>query len=308
MAAELRFPAMGSVAHVVVVGGPRSLIDRAGRRLAELERMWSRFRPDSEVSRLNGAGGTWTAVSHETLMLVQRAVQGFELTGGLFDPTLLGAVRRAGYSRPFEELKGAPAAAPPPDARGSGAAGIRFAPGLRVRLPRDVGFDPGGIGKGLAADIVCGELRRAGAAGACVNLGGDVRVSGEGPEGDGWTVAIEHPERPAPLALVGIGEGAVASSTTLLRRWNTPAGPRHHLIDPRTGESAGPAVEFASVVSGDAWRAEVLAKAVLLAEREAAWGLLAAAGGEGLRVTAHGPIEHTPGLARHLGGTFLPAA
>ena len=299
---------MGSIAHVVVVGGPPGLIDRARRRLAELESLWSRFRPDSEISRLNDRAGQFAAVSHETLMLVQRAVDGHQLTGGMFDPTLLGAVRRAGYTVPFEQLKRAGAAAPESDDRRSGAAGIRFAPGLRVRLPEGVGFDPGGIGKGLAADMVCRELRRAGAAGACVNMGGDVRVSGEAPDGDGWTIAVEHPARRSPVAVLGIGEGAVASSTTLLRRWRTAGGSRHHLIDPRTGEPAQPGAEFASVVTGDAWRAEVLAKAALLSGRREAWRLLAAAGAEGLRVTARGRIEQTTGLDRYLGGVALPAA
>ena len=62
-----------------------------------------------------------------------------------------------------------------------------------MRLPAGSGFDPGGIGKGLAADIVSAELLAAGARGACVNLGGDLRVTGEAPGGGTWTVAVEHP-------------------------------------------------------------------------------------------------------------------
>ena len=87
-----------------------------------------------------------------------------------------------------------------------------------MRLPRGTGFDPGGIGKGLAADIVVDELRAAGAEGVCVNLGGDVRVEGAGPTGDGWTIAVDYPERARPIARIGIARGAVATSTTLQAR------------------------------------------------------------------------------------------
>ncbi len=300
---------MGSSAHVVVVGGLPGLADRARSRVDELEQRWSRFRPDSEISRLNGCAGSWMTVSPDTRLLIERAVEGWRLTAGLFDPTLLGAILRAGYVRPFEQLQAEPRrVAASQDQRRAGAGEIEFRPGGRVRLPHGVGFDPGGIGKGLAADIVCRELRQAGAGGACVNIGGDVRVSGTGPEGAGWTVAVQHPRKPQALALVGLTDGAVASSTTLLRRWGTAEQPRHHLIDPRTGACADTAVEFTSVLAADAWLAEVLAKAALLADRPSAWRLLRACAAEGLRADDRGRVEHTTGLARYLSAAPAPAA
>jgi thiamine biosynthesis lipoprotein len=300
---------MGSSAHVIVVGGLPGLVDHARSRLEQLEQRWSRFRPDSEVSRLNAGAGGWMTVSPDTRLLVRRAVDGWRLTAGLFDPTLLGAILRAGYVRPFERLQADPeGAAEAADERRAGAGEIEFGPAGRVRLPAGVGIDPGGIGKGLAADIVCRELRRAGAGGACVNMGGDVRVSGVSPDGGGWTVAVEHPGRQHPLALVGLADGAVASSTTLLRRWGGAERPRHHLIDPRTGVCSRTAVEFSSVVAADAWLAEVLAKAALLADRPSAWRLLRASGAEGLRANDRGRIERTPGLGRYLNAAPAPAA
>lgn len=300
---------MGSSAHVIVVGGLPGLADRARSRVDALERLWSRFRPDSEISRLNACAGSWMTVSPDTRLLLERAVEGWRLTAGLYDPTLLGAILRAGYVRPFDQLQTEPgSAAATADQHRAGAGEIEFRPGGRVRLPSDVGFDPGGIGKGLAADIVCRELRAAGAGGACVNIGGDVRVSGTSPDGAGWTVAVEHPGREHPLALVGLTDGAVASSTTLLRRWGTADQPRHHLIDPRTGACANTAVEFTSVVAADAWLAEVLAKAALLADRPSAWRLLRAYGAEGLRADDRGRVERTAGLARYLNAAPAPAA
>src|SRR5205085_3364897 len=199
----------------------------------------------------------------ETLELVERAVDAWRLSGGGFDPTVLGAVIRAGYDRSFDQLGPSPAAGHSP--LGLGADDIEIV-GDTVRLPAGTGFDPGGIGKGLAADIVTAELLDTGAAGGCVNLGGDVRVAGASPNGDGagWAVAVEHPWSSTPLAMLGIGDGAVATSTILRRSWTVDGRSRHHLIDPRTGRPADTDLNLATVVAGQAWVAEVLAKAVLL--------------------------------------------
>ena len=83
---------MGSKVHVAVVDGMPGLLDAARNRIAQLERRWSRFIPTSEVSRLAAARGTAVAVSPDTVLLVQRAVLGWRLTDGAFDPTVLGAL------------------------------------------------------------------------------------------------------------------------------------------------------------------------------------------------------------------------
>src|SRR5205823_3187293 len=221
-AEELSFRAMGSHAHVIVVGGPPGGAEEARRRIDDLERRWSRFLPDSELSQLTRRAGEWVRLSAESLLLVERALDAWRLTVGRFDPTVLGAVIRAGYDRSFDEL--GPAGGDTTSPLAAGAAGIEI-DGDRVRLPAGVGFDPGGIGKGLAADLVVSEALAAGAAGACVNLGGDLRVAGEPPDGpSAWTVAVEHPASPEPVALLGLHDGAVATSTTLRRRWTAAAG------------------------------------------------------------------------------------
>ena len=107
--AELRFGAMGDDVHVLVTG-PAELLQVARDRVEELERRWSRFRPDSEISRLNALAGSPMAVSVETLGLVGRALEGARVTGGRYHPTVLGDVLRAGYDRTFEEVGGAAAA------------------------------------------------------------------------------------------------------------------------------------------------------------------------------------------------------
>ena len=81
-AAELRFRAMGCDVHVLVVDGPADLLQLARDRVEEQERRWSRFRPDSEISRLNQLAGSPVQVSPVTLGLVRRAIEGAGVTGG----------------------------------------------------------------------------------------------------------------------------------------------------------------------------------------------------------------------------------
>src|SRR5689334_1464261 len=100
--AGVTFRAMGTYAQIIAVGGPAGLESRAQDRVAQLERCWSRFVDDSEISTLNRHAGAPVKVSPDTVELVQRAKDAWRLTNGRFDPTVLGSVIRAGYDRSFE--------------------------------------------------------------------------------------------------------------------------------------------------------------------------------------------------------------
>ncbi|HEY4331348.1 MAG TPA: FAD:protein FMN transferase, partial [Ilumatobacteraceae bacterium] len=163
-----------------------------------------------------------------------------------------------------------------------------------------IGFDPGGIGKGLAADLVAREMMDLGVKGACVNIGGDVRVAGSSPSGGGWTLAIEHPWCSRPIALVGLQGGAVATSSVLGRTWSVGGNARHHLIDPSTREPSHSDLALASVVAGEAWEAEVYAKAVLLRGSGRAFDLLDDAV-QALTVDHSGLVASTGGLQAFIG-------
>jgi len=138
-----------------------------------------------------------------------------------------------------------------------------------VQLPRGMTLDAGGLGKGLAADIVATELMQRGAGGVLVNVGGDLRVIGTPPDGDDWLVAVEHPDHPDELhhavTHLGLTAGGIATSTAARRRWSTLDGtPVHHLIDPATSLPAVTDRRQVTVVAGCAWWAEALAKVAFL--------------------------------------------
>jgi len=294
--AATRFRAMGTDVHVLVVGGPPALPDIARELVEALEARWSRFRPASEVARLNEHAGRPVRVSPETLTLVRRAIDGASVTAGRYDPTVLGAVLRAGYDRSFELL----AADPPPGRSPLGLGWRRIAVDAArstVTLPAGVGFDPGGIGKGLAADLLVHELLARGAAGACVNLGGDLRADGDAPGGGPWVVDVGHPLRREPAATIGLRRGAVATSSRVRRAWG-PGGDRHHLIDPATGRPARTGLAAATVVASEGWQAEVMAKAAFVAGMPEGLRLLDATGTDGLLVDDQGSLYPSAGFDR----------
>ncbi|MDQ1396638.1 MAG: FAD:protein transferase [Acidimicrobiaceae bacterium] len=303
MTAELRFRAMGTDVHLLVVGGPPMLVTLAKARIDDLEQRWSRFLPDSEVSRLTSNAGHPVRVSDDTVLLVRRAIEGWRMSGGAFDPTVLGAMIRSGYSRSFDEMRGESAAGH--SSLFLGCTDIEVT-GNTVRLPLGTGFDPGGIGKGLAADIVAAEVMAGGAAGVCVSIGGDVRVTGEAPDG-AWTIAVEHPWSSDPLVRLGMTDGAVATSTTLLRRWLVGGHARHHLVDPATGLTATTDLNLATVVAGTGWVAEVLAKAVLLKGAEHPFDIVGGTGAEAVAVGEDGRVHVSDGLPAFLGGVPVPS-
>ena len=168
-----------------------------------------------------------------------------------------------------------------------------------VRLPAGTGFDAGGIGKGLAADIVAAEVVEAGADGVCINLGGDLRVIGVSPDG-AWTVAVEHPSFDEPIAHIGLEHGAVATSTTLKRRWRVDGEERHHLIDPYTGMPSTTDLTLATVIAGEAWIAEVLAKAVIVRGSAHAFDIIDAQAAA-LVVNGRGGVAMSEGFAAFTG-------
>jgi thiamine biosynthesis lipoprotein len=253
--------AMGTRASVQIVGGSEGDLIDARMLLDDLERRWTRFRADSELATINAAAGRFVIVSPPTALVVHDAVAWWEVTQGRFDPTVLPALRAAGYVRTFDAGQG-------PIGRGApapGCAGIEvdLVTGA-VRVPRGVALDLGGIGKGAAVDRVVEHLARQ-ADGGLVDLGGDLRVWGQPPSGHGWPIAVEDVRDGSRAALLWLAAGAVATSTSSRRRWTDGDRIAHHLIDPRTGRPAESELVSVTVVSGRAAGADVLAKAALVA-------------------------------------------
>jgi thiamine biosynthesis lipoprotein len=275
---------MGSTAELMF-DGPATLAPIAFNRLRELEHSWSRFQSDSELNRLHLRPEQWVRVSHELFTALRWCARLHEETDGRFDPSVRTALEQWGYDRTFREIDES-AASPN---RSGPTPGLR---GMQLRrddeavwLPAGLRLDLGGLGKGLAADMLAGELLGMGAAGAYVCMGGDIAVAGDVPPG-GWQVPLHHPDTDEPFDHFPLSTGGLVMSTPRMRRWRRSDGSTaHHLIDPTTGAPADTDVVAVAVAALSAARAEALAKAVVVAGSRKGLELLDSFGVDGWIIT-----------------------
>ncbi|MFT3771746.1 MAG: FAD:protein FMN transferase [Minicystis sp.] len=264
------FRAMSTDVTVLSPGLDRAAADEVAARVradfAASERRFSRFRADSELSRLNREGGLFI-VSTALFTALQRARGYFDLTDGLFDPTIGAALEALGYNRSF--APGAlDRAAVAPAPRAATFAEVTLDEATRaVTLPPGVRLDLGGLIKGFTVDRAARRLRGTGA----VDAGGDAVLRGDGPDGDGWLVDVEDPADPARVvATLRARDRAVATSAANRRRWRAGGRVQHHLVDPRTRRPAETDLAQASVLAPSAELADVLAKTAFLLGARAA--------------------------------------
>jgi len=290
---EHTFKAMGTDVHVIVVGGTPAHIALVETIVADREARWTRFDPDSELMRLNRHTGVPVMVSQDTFQLIEAAVEASHLTGGAFDPTVLGSLVAAGYSTTFGDIDGdrqVENVAP------HGVDGIRLDPVTNmVVLPPETGIDLGGIAKGATAEFAASEVLKWGAEGCCVNIGGDLQVQGRGPGPEGWVIEIDCAGSDASR-WVGLAHGAVCTSTVSKRRWDTESGPQHHIRDTVSGGPLESGVASITVIGRSAIQAEVLTKAAMAAGVEGAEPLVTGHGATGMAVTSTGRIIEFDGF------------
>jgi thiamine biosynthesis lipoprotein len=296
---------MGNTARVIVVAKREADLDHligvAQSRLAQLEARWSRFISTSEVSQLNTAlHSTWTSVSDDTALLLHYLVEAFRATNGAFNPFLLPALINAGYSHSL--TNNAAVSLPHSASWHATAADLELqhtSAGWQARLLNGATVDPGGIGKGLAADLIAEQLIALNAIGASVSVGGDLRCIGTPGDAEVWPVDIEDAEQPLHIAAsVLIPFGGVATSSTHAKRWHVGSNMRHHVIDPTTGEptslSAPNALHTATVIASSAAWAEVFATALLVSGEKIGTELLSSFDLASRAVRANGSsVENT---------------
>jgi thiamine biosynthesis lipoprotein len=235
--ARIVVTALGTTA-LLAVAEPDAL-DAAERvlrtELAAIDAACSRFRSDSEISRLpHGSAAPVSPLLAEALTVALRAA---EQTDGIVDPTVGPAVIALGYDRDFTRIDpdGADPLPAPQAAPGWWRVGWD---GATVVLPRGVGLDLGATAKALSADRIATAAAAATGVGVLVSLGGDVRVAGPAPE-EGWRIAVGDDHERAlvdPDLVVAIAAGGLATSSTARRAWRRAGRTVHHIVDPRTGD------------------------------------------------------------------------
>ncbi|MGD9996527.1 MAG: FAD:protein FMN transferase [Ilumatobacteraceae bacterium] len=280
------------------------LVRRAVAELCHLEARWSRFLPDSDVSVLNLAEGRPVRVDRDTITLIATMQEASRETTGSFDPTVLPDLVAAGYRFSIvDPARGTvlPASSSVPVSASMADIEIDVARS-QVRLPLGIAIDPGGIGKGLAADLTVAMLIEAGASGALVSIGGDMAMAGAPPHPDGWAVAVERTNRDeGDLCTLAVAAGGVATSSTTSRSWRSGGSTLHHVIDPATGQPSTTDLAAVTVSAGTGWAAEAHATAALLAGSQGAIAHLEANGLSGIAQSIDGRVVATRDL-----GMVLP--
>ena len=321
-AAAAERDALGTTARIAVWPPHRltAALAAADTEIGRLDREASRFREDSEISRIHRAGGGTHWVSRGLAEAVGVALAAARWTGGLADPTIGSALISLGYDRDFAAIR------PDLDAGGQRAPDTqtpaeplpRPAPapgwqsvgldGTRLTLAAGTLLDLGATAKGLGSDRAAAAAAAAIATGGVlVSLGGDIAVAGEAPAG-GWPIAIADSASPAgeprpgapraPGRLVRLASGAVATSSVTCRQWHRNGRLMHHIVDPRTGRPAAGPWRTASVAAATCAEANAAATAAIVAGGQRR----GVAGRDGPAGTARHPRRAGPApgrLARH---------
>ena len=266
MLQKTEFRAMGCRIFAAIDSpSPPTTLNELPHWFDEWEDRLSRFRPDSELNRINRANGVPTQVSPVFADVLENAIAAEALSDGLVTPVLLDALVSAGYDRSFSLI--------PDNVFGAQPAQIGFIPRLAeidwdpttstLWLPPDVHLDFGGVAKGWAADQAARRLSTFGA--ALVDGQGDIAITAPQADGSPWQIGVANPFEPTDnILLLHIPKGGVATSGRDHRNWLRNGIPAHHIIDPRTGIPAETDVLTATAIAPSVMQAEAVAKTLLI--------------------------------------------
>jgi thiamine biosynthesis lipoprotein len=233
-------------------------------QIREIDRVCSRFKEDSELSRLNHGGGGEVTISPLLEEAILAALHSAEMTNGLVDPTVGRLVEEAGYTVTFRDL---PLDGPPVQLCVRGELGWRALVhdphAHTLRLPQGMRLDLGASGKAWAADRAAAAVVDNLGVSVAVECGGDVAVGGAHPRG-GWPIRVAADIVADEFEDVVIFDGGLATSGTTARRWRRGGIDFHHIIDPTTGLPALTPWAMVSVAAATCLEANAAATAALI--------------------------------------------
>ncbi|GAA4714083.1 FAD:protein FMN transferase [Phytohabitans rumicis] len=237
------------------------------RRLVEAELLavelaCSRFREDSELRRLRPAAGRPVRVSLLLAELIEAALWAAEHSDGDVDPTVGAALYRLGYDRDFADLPAYRAELPIVVVPAPGWHQVKLE-GQELTIPPAIKLDLGATAKAFTADRCARLVAERCGVGVLVSLGGDIATAGPEPDG-GWRVLVQDgPDQPHCTIALAAGM-ALATSSTISRRWLADGRTLHHILDPRTCQPADPVWRTVTVAAEHCLEANMLSTAALV--------------------------------------------
>jgi FAD:protein FMN transferase len=242
--------------------------ERLGRARCEVdaeldavEAAASRFRPDSEINTLATSAGRPVQVSAVLADLLDAALDAAHLTDGDVDPTVGAALIELGYDRDYAGHDRTPSTTVSVAMPATWS--MVTVHGRTVTVPHGVVLDLGATAKAVAADRCVHRAHVATGCGVLVNLGGDIATAGTAPGGS-WQVVVQDDES-EPACSIGLpADSALATSSTVHRRWRRGDEDVHHILDPRTGQSADPVWRTVSVAAQTCFAANTVSTAAIV--------------------------------------------
>jgi FAD:protein FMN transferase len=268
--------ALGTTARIVTCGGDaEEAAALMAVQLEQFEQACSRFREDSDLTRVNESSGHTVTVDPILVDAVEVALRAAELTDGRVDPTIGRAIRMLGYDRDFGSVRldGPPAVVHAQRVPGWTCVVVDRARST-VRVPAGVQLDLGATAKARAADRVAVDVAATLGCGVLVSLGGDIAIAGRAPVG-GWPVRVTDDHAAGtdvPGQTVALASGGLATSSVTVRRWRQGDEVRHHVLDPATGMPVAGPYRTVCVLAGTCVDANIATTAALVLGDDApAW-------------------------------------
>ena len=272
--------------------------------LTEFEQTCSRFIPGNPLAQLNNSPNEGVEVPELLFEAVKVAANAFERSNGLFDPRVINTLKEIGYADSFEAGSSPhgnlPSTHTEPESWNPTFEHIGSS--YKINLS-GAPVDLGGIGKGLAVDLLSASLRELATSGF-INAGGDLQAWGQSPEAGAWRIGVENPfdsSEADPIAVLEISDTGLATSSVRKRRWKTQDGDDvHHLINPKTGRPANSGLAAVTVVHKHTNVAETLTKTLFIEGESSILETCNSNQIAALWVTTQGEIGYSDSMTQHL--------
>jgi thiamine biosynthesis lipoprotein len=289
-------------------GGTEQALAGAVELCREYEKLLSRSLQDSDIFRLNHAGGAWVPINEKTAGLIRGAGEYYELSGGLFDITILPVSELWDFKSSQPSLPEEQELSQALKKVGYGNIELKqVQENWQARLKNGAMIDLGGIAKGFIADEIAAYLQTKGVRAATINLGGNILTLGAKKNGEKWNIGLQSPDSSAELlGVVSLAKGSVVTSGSYERCFELNGQVYHHILDPRTGYPAQSDLKAVTVICENSQRADALSTCCFLLGSEVALQLIEQQPeAEALLVLQDGSLVVSSGIGGEI--SFKPA-
>ena len=269
--------------------------EKAVGTLVDLDAKWSVTNTDSEIYKVNHAGGGTVQVWPETSELVSFGRDMYEKSDRTLDISIYPILLEWGFTIHYYKV---PAQERISKLLWNVNASKISVNGSGVTVPADMMIDLGSVAKGAASDMICDELRKAGVESAVLDLGGNIQTLGSKPGSGKWKIGIRDPEGSGVIGSVSVENKAVVTSGGYERQFTENGKTYHHIIDPSTGWPAESGLVSVTVIGDSGRMCDALSTSLFIMGAEKAYHYWRKTGGfDYIALTKSGELLVSSGIA-----------